>query len=118
MLVHVNDHDDSRVVPGRGEERREGEEFCRRHEVKHFQKSFQKHCSHSVIRASAASCDFFFFFWLTPSVHYQRDEINVEQLRSFKGSGFFFGFFFYILFRYYWSQICCVIDVQYKQQQL
>lgn len=37
-------------------------------------------------------------------------KINTEQLRSLKG--------FDMLFKQYWSRICCVIDVQNKRQQL
>lgn len=38
MLVHVNNQDDSRLVP---EREKRGEGFCRGHEVEYYQKSFQ-----------------------------------------------------------------------------
>lgn len=106
MLVHVNNHDDSRLVPKREEGGGDSVTDMRSNTFRNP----SKHWSHLLVIGikRQAGCGLWFLADAVRSL--TTGEINTEQLRSLQG--------FYILFKYYWSQIWCVIDVQYKQQQL
>lgn len=104
MLAYVISHDDSRIVPEKGERGRESAADTRSNTFRNPSRHLSRSLLICIKRRQSVVCDFP-FGWRYRFINNEPDQYGAAEV-------------FERIFTYYWSQICCVIDVQYKQQQL
>lgn len=85
-----------------------------------FRNPSKKHCSRSVIWLQIPVINFFPEFWppdAARSPPMRSDQHGAAEIFKKKRIGLFLVVFLHHIFKHYWSRICGVTDVQYKQQQ-